>query len=224
MAPAGGGALHGVGAHASGLRAIGRRELDGDGRRPRAVLPLVHRGRRARPPPPARPVDRRVDGGGDGGHEPARDRPARARVARRAQARDRRDPRRLLLPGGAAPGDDRPRPEDDSRVGGALRPAADARRDGDRHAQPGDDGAAGVEALHAQSAARAFPAARDEPGADRVGARGPHRARRVRRAVPPAPAERHAVRARGLWPPAAHRAARRLRAPRDRLPGKAARP
>ena len=39
--------------------------------------------------------------------EPARNRPARAGVARRAQARDRRDPRRLLLPGRTAPGDDR---------------------------------------------------------------------------------------------------------------------
>ena len=49
------------------------------------------------------------------------------------------------------------------------RPAADARRDGHRHAQPGNDRAPGMEALHAQSAARAFPAARDESGADRVG-------------------------------------------------------
>ena len=64
----------------------------------------------------------------------------------------------------------RPRPPEHPRVGRALRPRADAGRAGDRRAQSRDDGAPGLEAVHAQSAAGALPAARDQPDARSCGA------------------------------------------------------
>ena len=193
--PAGGGALHGVGAHASGLRRAratrtGWRRVDDLAR---FYLWFIEAAGLGRP---------HLLGHSIGGWtaaemaamSPRRDRPARAGGARRAQARDRRDPRHLLLPGRRSSAsmtvhDPKTIPEWDELFGRPPTPAEMEIAD----AQPGDDGAPDVEALHAQSAARALPAARDEPGADRVGPRGPHRARRVRRAVPAAAAERDAV-------------------------------
>jgi pimeloyl-ACP methyl ester carboxylesterase len=61
-------------------------------------------------------------------------------------------------------------------------------------------------------------ATRNHAHAHRVGARGPDRAGGLRRAVPAAPAARDSVRLRGLRPPAAHRAAGRVRQPRPRFP------
>ena len=218
----GGGALHGLGAHPPGLRALRRRGVDGGHRRPGALLPLVHRGGAPRAGPPARPLDRRLDRGGDGHDEPGRDRPARARVARSASS-----PRRARSSTSSSTRrrscasmtvhDPTTVPEWEELFGRPPTPAELEIAD----AQPGDDGAARLEALHAQSAARALPAARDEPGADRVGPRGPHRAASSAASSTAAllPNATLSVLER-LRPPAADRAARRLRAPRARLPGK----
>ena len=73
--------------------------------------------------------------------------------------------------------------------------------------------------MHNPRLARFLPRVTN-PTLDRLGPRGPHRARRVRRAVPAAPAECHADRARAVWPPPADRAARCLRAPGHRFPGR----
>src|SRR5215510_10765430 len=106
-------------------------------------------------------------------------------------------------------------------MGRALRKASHAGGGRDGGAQPGDDGATDLEAVHAQSPARALPAAGDEPDAGRLGSPGPHRPRRLRRAVPAPLATRHADRARGVRTPAAPGAARSLRASGHRVPGRA---
>src|SRR5262249_55626699 len=119
-----------------------------------------------------------------------------------------------------APHQARARGKDGPGGAGALRPAPHAPGDRDRHAQSGDGRAPDLEAVHAQPAARALPAARDEPHADRLGPRGSRGPGRVRRAVPPGAAELDLDRARAVRPSAADRAARRLRAPGAGLPGR----
>src|SRR5262249_58494450 len=100
-----------------------------------------------------------MDGGRDGDDEPGLDRSPDPRRSGRPEAGDRRDPRRLLLSAAAAAADDGARPEDRSGVGSLVRSSAVTGPAGDRRAQPRDDRATHLEAVHAQPAARELLAA-----------------------------------------------------------------
>ena len=111
--------------------------MEGD-RRPRALLSLVHRRRAARPAAPARPLDRRLDGGRDGDDEPAarstgsswwrRSASSRSTARSSTSSTTRRAQLRELTVHD---------PKTHPRVGRAVRPAAHAGRAGDRRRATG---------------------------------------------------------------------------------------
>ena len=210
----GGGALHGLGADPSRLRRLRRRGVDGRRRRPRPLLSVVHRRGEARPAPPARPVARRLDGGGDGDDEPGRRSIGWCWPRRPGSSRRRGEILDVFYHSPQQLRDHTVHdPKTQSRVGGAAT-AGRPRRPSWRSPTRNREMSARLTwkpYMH-NPRLRALPAARDEPDADRVGTRGPDRAGRCAASSTAGCCPTPRSRARAVRPPAAHRAAGRLRA------------